>query len=39
LKLCPTRAVDFHRAAMAQGRKYSRMPLGGEIIDAEFRTR
>jgi len=37
LKLCPTRAVDFHRAAMAQGRKYGPMPSAGDIIDAEFR--
>ena len=37
LKLCPGRAVDFHRAELAQGRKYSQMPLAGEIIDAEFR--
>jgi uncharacterized membrane protein YkvA (DUF1232 family) len=37
LKLCPARAVDFHRAALAQGRKYSQMPLAGEVIDAEFR--
>ena len=39
LKLCPARAVDFHRAEMAARRKYSRMPLAGAIIDAEFRTR
>jgi uncharacterized membrane protein YkvA (DUF1232 family) len=37
LKLCPARAVDFHRAALAQKRKYSQMPSAGEIIDAEFR--
>jgi uncharacterized membrane protein YkvA (DUF1232 family) len=37
LKLCPAGAVDFHRAAMAQGRKYCPMPLAGEVIDAEFR--
>jgi uncharacterized membrane protein YkvA (DUF1232 family) len=36
-KLCPARAVDFHRAQLAQGRKYSQMPSAGEIIDAEFR--
>ena len=39
LKLCPARAVDFHRTEMAARHKYSRMPLAGEIIDAEFRTR
>ena len=37
LKLCPAGAVDFHRAAMAQSRKYHPMPLAGEVIDAEFR--
>jgi len=36
LKLCPARAVDFHRAEMAQHRKYGPMPSAGEIIDAEF---
>ena len=37
LNLCPARAVDFHRAALAQRRKYCEMPSAGEIIDAEFR--
>ena len=37
LKLCPAGAVDFHRAAMTQGRKYSPMPSAGQVIDAEFR--
>jgi uncharacterized membrane protein YkvA (DUF1232 family) len=37
LKWCPTGAVDFHRAALEQGRKYGPMPPGGEVIDAEFR--
>ena len=37
LKLCPAGAVDFHRAAMAQGHTYSPMPSTGEVIDAEFR--
>jgi uncharacterized membrane protein YkvA (DUF1232 family) len=37
LKVCPAEAVDFHRAAMAQGRTYHPMPAAGEIIDAEFR--
>ncbi len=36
LKLCPAGAVDFHRAAIAQGRKYSTMPPAGDVIDAEF---
>ena len=37
VKLCPEEAVDFHRAAIAEGRAYSRMPPAGEVIDAEFR--
>ena len=37
LKWCPSQAVGFHRAAMAQGRKYGPMPPAGEVIDAEFR--
>jgi uncharacterized membrane protein YkvA (DUF1232 family) len=37
LKWCPPQAVDFHRAAMAHGRKYAPMPPAGDIIDAEFR--
>jgi uncharacterized membrane protein YkvA (DUF1232 family) len=40
LKWCPPQAVGFHRAALAQGRKYGPMPdpvPGGDIIDAEFR--
>jgi uncharacterized membrane protein YkvA (DUF1232 family) len=36
-RLCPTEAVEFHRAAMAQGRKYDRMPPTGQVIDVEFR--
>jgi len=37
LKLCPAGAVEFHRAALAQRRKYCPMPLAGKIIDAQFR--
>jgi len=40
LRWCPSQAVDYHRAAMAQGRKYGPMPDvagGGDVIDAEFR--
>ena len=37
LKWCPSQAVDFHRTAMVQGRKYGPMPPAGEVIDAEFR--
>jgi uncharacterized membrane protein YkvA (DUF1232 family) len=39
LKWCPPQAVEYHRAAMAEGRKYGPMPdigHGGDIIDAEF---
>jgi uncharacterized membrane protein YkvA (DUF1232 family) len=35
-KLCSAGVVEFHRAAMAQGRKYSPAPHTGEVIDAEF---
>ena len=35
-RLCPTEAVEFHRAAMAAGRKYDPMPSTGQIIDVEF---
>ena len=37
LKVCPAGTVDFHRAAMAQGRRYYPMPAAGQVIDAEFR--
>ena len=37
LKLCPRRALDFHRSALESGRSYTAMPAEGEIIDAEFR--
>jgi uncharacterized membrane protein YkvA (DUF1232 family) len=40
LKWCPAPAVEYHRAAMTQGRPYGPMPGGGppgDIIDAEFR--
>lgn len=36
-RLSPAEAVEFHRAAMVQGRKYEPMPSTGEVIDAEFR--
>jgi uncharacterized membrane protein YkvA (DUF1232 family) len=34
--LCPVEPVSFHRAAIAQGRKYCPMP-SGDFIDAEWR--
>ena len=37
LKVCPAGAVDYHRAAMTEGRRYSPMFPAGEVIDAEFR--
>src|SRR5947207_12653493 len=37
LKFAPAEAVDFHRAAVAEGRRFGPMPAAGEVIDAEFR--
>ena len=37
IRVAPVEAVDFHRSAVAQGRPFSPMPAGGEVIDAEFR--
>lgn len=37
LRLCPAAAIAFHRAAIAQGRRYSRMPPTADVIDAEWR--
>lgn len=37
LRLCPAAAAGFHRAAIARGQAFSRMPGSGDIIDAEFR--
>ena len=37
LRLSPARAVDYHRAAVTQGRPFGPMPSDGEVIDAEFR--
>jgi uncharacterized membrane protein YkvA (DUF1232 family) len=37
LRLAPAEAVDFHRAAVAEGRRFGPMPPDGEVIDAEFR--
>jgi uncharacterized membrane protein YkvA (DUF1232 family) len=36
-RLCPAEAVEFHRAAMAQGRPYGPMPPTAAVIDVEFR--
>jgi uncharacterized membrane protein YkvA (DUF1232 family) len=37
LRFSPVDAVDFHRSAVAEGRRFSPMPSGGDVIDAEFR--
>ena len=37
LRLCPTSASEFHRAAIAGGRPYSPMPATADVIDAEWR--
>src|SRR6266481_5233370 len=37
LRFSPVDAVEFHRAAVAEGRRFSPMPPGGDVIDAEFR--
>jgi uncharacterized membrane protein YkvA (DUF1232 family) len=36
VRLCPSRAVEFHRRAMTGRRKYSPMPSTGDVIDVEF---
>ncbi len=37
LRLCPESVVEFHRSAIAQGRRYAPMTGAGRIIDAEWR--
>ncbi len=37
LFLCPSRAVLFHRDAIAQGQRFTPMPAAGEVIEAEWR--
>src|SRR5262245_55219892 len=36
--MCPAPAVEFHRAAIAAGRRFAPMPQAAEVIDAEFRA-
>jgi len=36
-QLCPPDAVAYHREAIAQGHRFTRMPASGPVIDAEFR--
>lgn len=37
VRICPLDAVTFHRSAIAEGRRYSRMSPRAEVIDAEWR--
>ena len=37
VRLCPSAAVAFHRAAVLGGRRYGPMPQADAVIDAEFR--
>ena len=37
LRITPADVVDYHRAAVAAGRRFGPMPPGGEVIDAEYR--
>ena len=37
VQLCPFEAVAFHRAAIAQGQPFTRMPATGPVIDAEWK--
>ena len=37
LRLCPTGALAFHRAAIDQGRGYAAMPPTDDSIDVEWR--
>ena len=37
LRCAPVDAVEFHRAAVLDGRRFGRMRPDGDVIDAEFR--
>lgn len=37
LRVCPAQAIAFHRAALAQGRRYAPMSPADDFIDAEWR--
>jgi uncharacterized membrane protein YkvA (DUF1232 family) len=37
LRLCPGGAVQFHRAALEEGRRYSPMSPTAQVIDAKWR--
>jgi uncharacterized membrane protein YkvA (DUF1232 family) len=36
LRIAPGDAVDYHRSAVAEGRRFGRMPTAGDVIDAEY---
>ena len=37
VRICPAPAVEFHRTAIAGGRRFSRMNPSNDFIDAEWR--
>jgi len=37
VKISPSRIVAYHQTAIDAGRRFSRMPHDGPVIDAEFR--
>lgn len=37
VRLCPPAAVAFHRASMAEGRRYAPMSPADDVIEAEWR--
>jgi uncharacterized membrane protein YkvA (DUF1232 family) len=36
-RLCPSAVVEFHRSAVAEGRRYSAMSTADEVIDVEWK--
>jgi uncharacterized membrane protein YkvA (DUF1232 family) len=38
VKLCPQFAVEFHRTALAERRRYTPVPASETILDAEWRV-
>lgn len=37
VQLCPPEVVAYHRAAIAQGQRFTRMPASGPVIEAEWK--
>jgi len=37
VQLCPPDVVAYHREAIAQGQRFTRMPASGPVIDAEWK--